>query len=150
MDFKNWLLSETTFQTSQGSVYTLSGNQTTRLKSLHAFHDKGDVGLKRKSDLTVYIDPELAREIGMWGTSSFEKRRIVLANGKVHLLSLNPKSNEHGLDRLIHNPDYTTEPKIGLAPLELWDRDTFPWKWNKPGLLVFKASHPGNPIVKFE
>lgn len=146
--FKLLLSEEITFQTAKGSIYRFSGQKTVRHKTPHEFHDAGDVGLKEPSEMTVFINAETAREIGFWGGLSASKKRIVLVNDEVYLLSWNNIQNKHGLDKIIGNKKYVLQPQIGLSPLELWEKDTFQWPWVKPNMLVFKKSHPGNPITK--
>lgn len=63
-------------------------------------------------------------------------------------MSWNETMQKHGLDQIKGNNNFVLEPRIGLCPLELWDIDTFSWEWKKPGMKVYKASHPGNQIVK--
>lgn len=149
LNFKMWLEgSEIVFQTAQGSIYKFDGKKTVRFKTPHQGHLPTDVGVKQASELTIFVDPQFAREVGMWQTSSAQKKRLILWEGKVVLLSLNPKTQQHGKDRIIGNPGYVLTPAVGLSPLELWDRDTHQWSWSSPGLEVFSGSHPGNAIVK--
>jgi len=150
ISYKEWvfLFEETGFQTDKGSVYRFDGNRTVRYKTSHMFHDQNDVGLKKISDLTVFIDVQTAKEIGMWGSTNAAKKRIVLHNNNIYLLSWNDHAMFFGMDKIIGNNQYILEPKIGLCPLELWDRDTHNWEWVKPGLQIFKKSHPGSPIIK--
>jgi hypothetical protein len=124
-----------TFKTSQGSLYHFGDGYTTRLKTPHEGHDAKDVGLKRPSDHTVFVDPDFAREIGMWQTSSASGKRVVLGNdGHVHLVSVNPKTGTHGRDG---KGKFSLQPQVGMAPVEVWDKNDKGW---------FRANHPGNPI----
>lgn len=150
MQYKQWLFAEETviFQTAQGSVYKFHNQRSVRFKVKHQFHDPADTGFKQESNLTVFVDPEFAREIGMWNSSSAGKKRLVLADNRVFLLSMNPSLQKHGLDKIIHNPSYVLEPEVGKSPLELWDRDTTAWPWAKPGMAVFAGNHPGSPVTQ--
>jgi hypothetical protein len=141
------LVEGTTFTTHKGSSYIFSNGQTIRTKSLHAFHDPKDVGVKEQSELTVFVNPEFAREVGMWQTLSSNKKRLVLDNKKIYLLSLNPQTQQHGLDKVYSDSQYSLEPKIGLSPLELFKKDDTTWAWAKPGIRTFAGSHPGSPII---
>lgn len=147
MKFKKWLFENTVFQTEKGSIYEFDGKRSRRYKSQHAGHETADVGWKPQSELTVFINPELAREIGMWNTSSSQGKRLILAD-KIYLISKNPQSEQYGLDRTYATADFSRTPQIGLSPLELWQQDNKQYSWSKPGLLVFAGNHPGNPIVK--
>lgn len=74
MQYKEWLLSEEiVFQTEKGSIYRFDGQKSVRYKTPHDFHDKKDTGIKQQSEITVFVDPEVSREIGMWGTVSSSK-----------------------------------------------------------------------------
>jgi hypothetical protein len=147
MTFKNWLNEDSsTFTTSRGSTYEFDAGRSRRNKSLHQYHDISDVGMKEISDRTVFIDQQFAREIGMWGSSSAEKKRIVLAAGKVYLLSWNAAAGKHGMDKIISTNAFSTIPVVGKCPLELWKKDMTPWPWLSSGMEVYRDSHPGSPI----
>lgn len=155
MRFKEWLSESVVFQTKQGSTYVFDKQKTIRNKSVHQFHDLSDHGLKEQSFITVFIKFDFAREVGMWQTSSAKKRIILdTINNKVILISFNEKQNEFGRDRNISDSSYWLEPKIGLCPLELFQKDEKihqnPPRWMKPNFLVCKGSHPGNEIVKID
>ena len=129
------------FTTSQGSVYIVSGESTQRTKAPHIGHDPTDVGLKPASEKTVYLDENSARQVGMWNTLNASGKRIVIKNNEVWLTSINPKTNQQGLDGKF---SFTTEPKIGKSPLELRERST---SLRKQGMEGYKWNHPGTPIV---
>lgn len=155
MMFKKWLQESVTFKTKQGSTYIFEKQKTIRNKSVHQFHDLEDHGLKDPSFITVFIEPEFAREVGMWQTSNAKKRIILdTINNKVLLISFNEKRNQYGLDRIISDSSYWLQPKIGLCPLELFQKDeklhSNPPGWMKPNFLVCKGSHPGNNIIEID
>ncbi len=153
ISFRNWITENTntvTFTTSKGSVYHFSSGRSQRNKADHQYHDPKDIGTKEISDRTVFVQQQFAREIGMWGASSGQKKRLVLAEGKVYLLSWNEVAGKHGLDKLISDNSFSVTPAVGLCPLELWNKDISPWTWIKPGMDVYKSSHPGNQIIKIE
>lgn len=146
INFKRWFLVENNgFQTSQGSVYLIRNQGTQRYKTTHQYHDKTDIGFKTPSDKTVYIDPKFASEVGAWTTSNAPKKRVLLQNNKVVLLSWNGMQNKFGIDRLHYDPTFTLQPEVGKAPLELWTPDAY---FTQSGMEVFKSVHPGNVIVK--
>ena len=146
-NFSQWL-NESSFKTSKGSVYKFSNGKSQRNKSVHSYHDRGDSGEKPISERTVFINPKLAQEIGMWGSSSAPKKRIILFQGKIYLLSLNERSQAHGQDKIYADNSFVNEPEIGLCPLELWKLDVTKWPWSKAGMEVYKDSHPGNDITE--
>lgn len=125
------------FTTSQGSLYAYNNGQSIRVKTPHQGHDAGDVGLKRGSHATRFVDPQDAQEVGMWGTMSNSGKRIIMQGDTMLLTSINPSTGERGLDKRIqtHNA-----PQVGLAPVELFDP-------NSEG--HYKGHHPGNAITGF-
>lgn len=130
------------FTTSKGSTYEVNGQSTRRNKTLHEQHDPKDVGVKEPSEITVYVDPETAREIGMWQTSNAKNKQIALTpEGELFLTSVNPYTEgaSRGRDKMVSSPKYSNEPKVGLSPLELWKQDKVTGQ--------FQRNHPGNPIV---
>ena len=127
-----------TFQTSKGSTYKVYEDGTTvRNKTLHAGHDPKDVGIKERSELTVYVNPNDAGEIGGWGQllTGVKGRRIVLVGDKIYRTSINPKTGKRGRDGPpIDIVSYS--PRLGLAPVELREpSQSVPggWRWNHPG-----------------
>ena len=130
---------DTTFKTEKGSTYNVFGDTTQRYKVKHDYHDPKDVGWKKQSSKTVYVDPEFAVEIGMRNTSSAKGKRIVIDKERIILLSKNPKTGKLGIDKTDSNNSFTTTPEIGKSPLELWEPD-------ERGF--YRGNHPGNAIVE--
>jgi 2'-5' RNA ligase len=131
------------FTTAKGSTYVVNGDSTTRTKTLHQGHDPKDVGEKPPSSRTVYVDPKFATEVGMWNTLSSTRKRVILGqDGKVVLVSASdPASNRQGRDPIVNDSSYSTTPKVGLAPLELFNK-------TKEG--HYSGNHPGNEITKIQ
>ena len=127
-----------TFQTAKGSVYSHQNGQTVRVKVPHEGHDTKDVGLKNKSDETHYVNPQDAKEIGMWQTLQSSNKRIVRQGDELLLTSKNPKTGQQGLDGRIKIQ--SKEPKVGLAPVELFDKSSQGEGW-------YRGNHPGNEIT---
>lgn len=128
------------FTTERGSIYQVMPDGTTiRNKAARPEHP-GDSGVKEQSSRTVFVDPDLAREIGMWQTSSASGKRIALQGDEVLLLSRNAEGAT-GRDKTISPARFSTEPREGLSPLELWLPDD-------RGL--YRGNHPGNRIVALE
>jgi hypothetical protein len=146
--FSEWLNESITFTTAKGSVYKFSNGRSQRNKSTHQYHDIKDQGEKEISDRTVFVEQGFAREVGMWGTSSAKKKRVILYDGKIFLVSWNDKAGKHGLDKNIGDNSFVNEPKVGLCPLELWIVDQTEWPWFKQGMEIYKNSHPGNEITQ--
>lgn len=128
------------FQTEQGSHYLYRNGQTIRLKVPHAHHEAKDVGLKRGSEVTYFVDPKSAQEIGMWQTASSQGKRIFVSGQEAFLTSINPRTGQRGMDGRIK---LSGAPAQGLAPLELWDRSGE----ERPGMQGWRANHPGNQIT---
>lgn len=135
------------YRTGQGSLYAHhpKTGQTIRVKAPHVGHETKDVGLKRGSEQTVYVDPEHARQIGMWQTGNWSDRRLILHEGHVHLASRNPKTGQHGRD---YKPiPFHSAPKMGMSPLELNDRrNEAGLQQHFSGSTIYSGSHPGSPI----
>ena len=127
-----------TFQTAKGSTYSHQNGQTVRVKTQHEGHDTKDVGLKNKSDETHYVNPQDAKEIGMWQTLQSSNKRIVRQGDELLLTSKNPKTGKQGLDGRIKIQ--SKEPKVGLAPVELFDKSSQGEGW-------YRGNHPGNEIT---
>lgn len=126
----------TGFTTAQGSTYVRhEDGTTTRTKARRSGHDAADVGEKERSNATYFVSPEAAREIGMWQTSSASGKRVVVENGKAVLVSINPKTGEHGVDGRF---ELSETPVIGSHPLELWDKNEKGW---------YRKNHPGSAIT---
>lgn len=126
----------TGFTTSKGSAYELDEQgRTTRTKTPHEGHDPKDVGVKEKSAVTVYVNPEFAREIGMWQTSNATNKRVFV-DGKQVVLVSSAYGKPLGSDG---KSTFSTEPQVGLSPLELWQPD-------QNGL--YRGNHPGNEITE--
>lgn len=125
------------FTTAQGSTYEIDERgRTTRTKSQHIGHDPNDVGEKRPSERTFYIDPEDARRVGMWGSSSAGGKRIIVRGDEAVLVSINPQTGKHGQDERIK---LHRQPAVGLSPLELWGKNRKGW---------WRENHPGSPITE--
>ena len=153
--FKFWLNENENniviFTTAKGSKYQFNCRQTRREKSFHQLHDPKDVGIKEVSQRTIFIYQNFASEIGMWGSSSSRKKRIIVDNRRqqIHLLSWNDTANKFGRDKIISSNTFSNTPAIGLCPLELWQRDETPYPWLKTDMEVYKVRHPGNQIISF-
>lgn len=147
MRFKYFLESTISFTTDKGSTYEFNNGKSIRTKSLHAYHLSDDQGLKSQSEITVFIDSETAREVGMWQTLSAYKKRIILLNGRIILVSFNNQRQQHGIDKIQGNSSFVMIPQVGLCPLELFQPDHNNWSWLQTGMQVFAGSHPGNPII---
>lgn len=113
----------TSFKTSQGSVYTVSGESTQRTKSLHQMHDPKDVGLKQPSQRTVYVSPDEATKIGAHGTLNTEARpRVELTNEGIVLTNKYGRGWAQTKSEVI---PYFTSPEVGKAPVEFWERGKY-------------------------
>lgn len=149
MNFSIWLESvEMTFITAGGSSYVFSDGKTVRTKALHKYHDQSDVGVKEQSELTVFVDPSAAREIGMFGACSFRKKRVGLHLGHVGLLFYNEKSGSYNLNKIHADSKFVEYPEVGLSPLELWKLDNNDYSWRQAEMRIYSDFHPGSAIVQ--
>ncbi|WP_052350572.1 LPD38 domain-containing protein [Paenibacillus gorillae] len=133
----------TGFKTSKGSTYTLGENGSTqRTKTLHEGHNPNDVGLKTPSQLTVYVDKDVAKLIGSHGSLNKEADpRVVLGPDGMYLVSKNSSTGRWGWhgDKI----PYTSEPEVGKSPIEFWNitQDAEVGAYSK-------KYHAGNDIVE--
>ncbi len=123
----------TGFQTSKGSTYTIQPDKTTiRNKSVHPEHP-GDEGLKPKSDTTFYVNPEQLDKLGEVQTTGIGKKTLrQLPDGSWGVYYLDGPDSGKFEKRTV--TDVSTEPAVGLVPVELW-KDS-------------NAPHFGNPITE--
>lgn len=127
-----------TFTTSKGSTYQVFSDGTTQRTKAQRPEHGDDKGLKERTVKTVYVNPDFAKEVGMWQTSSSKQKRVLLRDGKVTLLSLNEKENKLGRDVIHSENSFSDAPEKGKAPLELFENA-------ENGL--YKGTHPGNEIT---
>lgn len=135
-----------TFKTSKGSVYQVHGDGTTS-RDKAARNDpghEGDSGKKARSVKTIYIDN------AGWGLAPGLDFRVVdLGNNKASLVWRNKDGQFGGVEDTLNIP-YSTTPKVGLHPIELWnEQDHVDNRPLSPGVRVFKKMHPGNPITEY-
>lgn len=108
------------FKTSKGSMYFGDAKgKTLRFKTPHIGHNPSDVGWKKPSDQTIYVNTKDAMEIAkginyfnrwlVFTTNDSEEKRLVY----IELINGQPKK--------IRNIEYTTIPAIGLSPIEMSD-----------------------------
>jgi hypothetical protein len=135
-----------TFRTAQGSTYTYENGQTQRTKSPHVGHEIADVGVKERSELTHFVNPEDAQKIGMWNSVQGlpGPKKLVVHGNHAYLLNWNTQTNQYHTSGKVELQD---KPAQGLSPLELWkgaeDKDF-------PGAKVYGNNHPGNAIVSID
>lgn len=127
----------------KGSLYAEMNGQTMRIKALHIYHDPKDVGLKSPSTITYYIDPNSAREVGMWQSSSAEGKKAIhnRKTGEILLTSINRQTGKRGLDGRIKIK--SEQPAIGLSPFELFQP-------SHSVLGGYNGTHPGTDISSIE
>lgn len=132
-----------TFRTSKGSTYSVDGNgRTVRDKALHEGHSPSDVGIKDRSEQTVYVNAADSSRVGShFGLNKEARPKVVVRDDGIHLLSWNTAEGRWGRNG---NPiPYTTSPKVGESPVELWGLKNDP-------VLGTTASkvHAGNEITE--
>jgi len=135
---------DVSFTTSKGSSYTVdSEGRTTRTKSLHVGHDPSDVGLKDKSERTVYLSPDAASLIGLNGQTEGAARTVIEKNGKLYPVQWNIKENKWGTQSSSKDGHaFSTKPEVGLSPVELWGAK------NDAQGIAYSKWHAGNEITK--
>lgn len=132
------------FQTEKGSVYTVSGQSTTRNKAARDLPGhEGDFGTKEPSALTIYVD-ENAGALSAAGLNGLGSKgaRVALKDGKATLVTWNERQNGWGASDGSRDIPYHLEPAVGRYPLELWRE-----AGDVPGYAAFSKMHAGNRIV---
>lgn len=137
----------TSFVTAKGSIYNVVNRiKTQRFKEKRIEHGS-DWGRKNTSELTVYINPEDAREFGdAQGLSPIDEF-VVDVDGRlkrVRLLTLS--YGKWGI--AVKWKLWNSAPEVGLAPLEMFGRK--PFFRTEPNHYYFDNWHPGNRIVRIE
>ena len=113
----------TTFTTERGgSVYTVGENGITqRNKGASGGIHEGDVGVKEPSKRTVYVSPEWAEVLGRiyaqgspeaWSKMEMQGDQIIYSEG----------GTAPGRKSYLGAVPYTTEPAVGLHPVEFMDK----------------------------
>lgn len=131
---------EVSFQTAKGSLYQAYPDGTTkRNKAARDDYDhRGDKGEKPRSAVTLYLDPEVARNLAP-PTSGW--RMYHHNDGTVSLLT--EYKGQWGISPGQRQLPVSTRPEKGLIPLELWDVQDIGRRDGK----AYKRIHFGNEIV---
>jgi hypothetical protein len=155
------------FRTKGGSVYQVSGAQTQRFKADHTKmgHAKADIGIKRPSKRTIYLDataegrgPRRVSTFGLDFGEGISVRWLIDDQTKQAYLASRYRdaAPEFGVDALrkvdgapVFAVAFSETPVVGWTPLELFD-DAAPVRVktkdgsvNLPG---HKSFHPGTEI----
>jgi len=111
-----------TFTTSKGSEYSVNEDGTTvRNKTAREEHPK-DEGIQDKSDKTYYVTKEDMDRLSEIQTTTNERKKIAeTPDGKIGIQYLTGKNKGKFEQRTLITP--SSEPKVGLHPLELWEKD---------------------------
>jgi hypothetical protein len=143
------------FVTAAGSSYTMDKEgHTQRTKAQHSTHGAGDVGLKEKSELTVYVTQDDAQRVGDFQRKQRHKyddgkienvtdTKIVIDDGKAYLLFTTGR-------KWIMNGQpfkFFKDPDLGLSPLEFWKENKL--KIGNDVHVAYDKFHPGNKITKW-
>lgn len=132
------------FRTERGSVYEVHDDgTTTRNKSYHPEHGPEDVGLKPRSEKTIYVDPSVAANLSGAGLSGPDKFRLGLKDGKASLIWPNNRTGQWGTSDLSRDIPFSETPQVGLAPVEAWGRTN-----DVPGYETYSGQHAGNAITE--
>ena len=133
------------FTTAKGSTYVIEDDGTTSRDK--AARDEpgheGDSGKKERSAKTIYIDSNAAAlsAAGLQNRGS-KGARVVIKDGKASLIMWNEKADTWGVSPLSQDISFSTEPKVGSYPLELWDKTD-----DVPGYESYSNMHAGNKII---
>ncbi len=129
------------FVTGQGSIYVYNNGQSIRIKKPHMLHSPEDVGLKKGSTYTFFIDPDSAKQLGYFGQLETHGKRF-LVNPKekaIYATFLHPKLKTRVV---FHKVGYKDEPEVDKHPIEFFETSSqgskdIPW---------FRGWHIGNKI----
>jgi hypothetical protein len=129
-----------TFETAKGSIYTVMGHNTQRVKAYRPEHGK-DFGQKKPSSRTVYVNFDDALAFGdAQGLSPVDHFVVDFdePNRRVRLLC-----HAYGNWKpCVPWKSFKHFPEVGLAPLELFD------EVQDGGKTGYTNWHPGNKIVR--
>lgn len=136
------------FRTSFGSTYQILGNTTQRYKTPHADHGVEDIGLKRPSERTLYLEDRDAQSLGMHGQlQGLFTCLSVRDNRLLPLFWDSPKGKWNIYATQREGVCFTETPAIGLAPVELWGQGIVKG-FGKADLTGWKVWHAGNAIIE--
>jgi hypothetical protein len=130
-----------TFTTARGSTYTVQPDGTT-IRDKAARPDpghEGQRGIQPKSDATFYIDPKKAQLLAL---PQGEARIVDHGDGTLSVVARVRPDLPWGISPESRNVPVFTEPRAGLAPVELWRRETL------KGLQAYRSIHLGNAITE--
>lgn len=129
----------TGFTTAKGSKYQVhEDGTTTRDKAARPEHP-GDEGLKQTSTKTVYLTEEQANALA---PAQGSVRFIDHKDGTISTAMRTPNGKDWGISQEQRNIKYSTEPAVGLTPLELRQGETI------KGLPAYREHHFGNKITE--
>lgn len=135
------------YKTEKGSNYVLhEDGTTTRIKAARdAPGHEGDFGEKDRTHKTVYVDGNVVSALSAAGLHGVGKRgaRLAMKDGKATLLTWNEKQHKWGAAPSGTNAPISNTPKVGLHPLELWDRSD-----DVPGYEAYTKQHAGSKITE--
>jgi N12 class adenine-specific DNA methylase len=126
----------TGFQTAKGSTYEVHPDgTTTRTKAARSDHP-GDSGLKPRSARTVYVDPQVANALAAPQSVSWR----YIDGGSTLSLAWHHQGR-WGITKGQRGLPYQMVPKVGLVPVELWNKEQI------YGKDAFSGVHFGNEIT---
>lgn len=130
----------TDFTTAKGSTYTVQRDGTTiRNKAVRSDPGhEGDYGLKPVSAKTVYLTEVDANRLA---PPKGNRRFVDHGDGTLSLATQNPRTGWNVFPGAMNVP-YSTTPKAGLRPLELWTQKDL------HGATAFSNQHFGNKITE--
>jgi len=127
------------FTTARGSTYEVFPDGTTvRYKAARPEHP-GDFGLKARSARTVMLTEDNIRALAPPADTNW--RYVITGENKLSLATQRP-DGQWGITPSQRDVPFTTQPEVGLHPLELWRPETI------SGMEGFREVHPGNKIVQ--
>lgn len=112
---------KTTFKTSKGSSYEVQDDGTTiRNKSYHPEHGEKDKGIQPKSEDTFYLPIDEAQKLSIMQAKGGAKMAIA-KDGDHYAIKYADGTNA---GKIIKDTVVKTEakPKIGLIPVEIWNK----------------------------
>lgn len=107
----------TRFSTAKGSIYEVRGSSTTRNKAARPEHP-GDEGPQAASEVTFYVDPTALQQLGEFQAQGTAGKRIVVKEGYAAIEYTDGVDAGKVERRTIVR--VSTDPAVGLHPVELW------------------------------
>lgn len=137
------------YTTSMGSRYQVhdDGTTTRNKAALPDYGHEGDSGPKERSARTVYLTDKDTQRLAPPQDVDW---RVVVddKNGGLTLITRRDKNGPWGATKSARDVPFSTAPKVGLHPFEMWKPEEVQGRVDK--FPSYRKIHPGNAITALE